>query len=291
MTATPVTATLMVEADGNGWPASAAWPGMSAPLFTADTGTFQSVAITGFAGRWTSLDVFNTGDREQRDKLRSELLEVVPATAAEPARVERTPYTTVYTQLLSHPRCRWLSRRLELWNNEPRAMLTLRLHRTEGELPEIFFVGFTLPCENVLPAASNGGLPFVPYRDQLPGTCRDYFAIDSWLDYSSPAGQWLWVTRDAPLVTFGDHHVLARTDEPPKETHRILAMVFNNLWFTNFVADSHGALEFEFALTWRPPDTPSKDMEGVAETLQSEPTIVINPQLREDPIFMRRLHQ
>ena len=31
----------------------------------------------------------------------------------------------------------------------------------------------------------------------------------------------------------------------------MLAMVFDNFWFTNFVADSHGVMEFQFDLAWR----------------------------------------
>ena len=109
-----------------------------------------------------------------------------------------------------------------------------------------------MPCEGTLPRLSNGGVAFVPYRDQLPGTCRDYFAIDGWADYSTPHGHWLWVSRDAPLVTFGEHNVLAhRTAGIPDNTHRMLAMLFNNIWYTNFVADSHGVMEFQFDLVWR----------------------------------------
>ena len=28
-------------------------------------------------------------------------------------------------------------------------------------------------------------------------------------------------------------------------------MIFDNFWFTNFVADSHGVMEFQFDLAWR----------------------------------------
>ncbi len=210
---------------------------------------------------------------------------------AERAVAQQNPHTTVYTQTLEHSRLQWLTRELELWHDTPRARLTVRLHRTSSELPELFFVGFTLPCQGTLPTTSNGGLPFVPYQDQLPGTCRDYFSIDQWLNYATPAGQWLWASRDAPLVTFGDHQVLARRDQAPEQTGRVLAMLFNNIWFTNFVADSHGVLEFQFDLAWTPSGDGSASHGIIAETLQSEPTVVINVPQREHPIFMQRLHR
>jgi hypothetical protein len=68
-------------------------------------------------------------------------------------------------------------------------------------------------------------------------------------------------------------------------------MVFNNIWFTNFVADSHGALEFQFDLAWRPSGNDAVPHGIIAETLQLDPTVVLNVQEREDPIFMRRLHR
>ena len=144
-------------------------------------------------------------------------LEEIPAVAAGPATVERNAPTTIYTQVLHHPRLQWATRRLELWNREPRARLTLRFYRISCEAPEWFFVAFSLPCEGVLPRTSNGGLPFVPYQDQLPGSCRDYFAIDGWVHYETPQGNWLWVSRDAPLVTFGGQQVLARRKDAPQK--------------------------------------------------------------------------
>ena len=274
----------------HGWPTSASWSGMKKPLFEAGTGDFLSVGIPGFAGRWAAMDIFSIRDPVEREKRRA-ALEETPAQENETATVSRNGHTTIYTQTLTHPRLKWFTRRLELWNDAPRARLTVRFHRLESERPELFFVAFNLPCGTTLPETSNGGLSFVPYTDQLPGTCRDYFSIDDWVRYQTPAGSWLWVTRDAPLVTFGAHQVLAHRTTPCAHPNRILAMVLNNVWFTNFVADSHGAFEFQFDITWQPPDKSPTDPSVEAETMLAEPQIVINPELRESPIFMRRLHQ
>ncbi len=125
----------------------------------------------------------------------------------------------------------------------------------------------------------------------MPGSCRDYFTIDDRVQYSTPQGRWLWVSREAPLVTFGGHNVLARRDDPPNSANRILAMVFNNVWVTNFVADSHGVLEFQFDMALQPPGRPAVDPARLAETLQTEPQVIINPSLKEHPIFLDRLHR
>jgi hypothetical protein len=279
-----------VTVNDHNWPTSARWPGMEESLFQAGTGDLLSVGIDAFSGRWTYSDVFGMADSQRHDRRRDVLKEVV-ATAKEAAHTERNAHTTVYTQRLLHPRFKWAVRRLELWNRAPRARLTVRFHRTEFELPEILFVVCDVPSGTTLPETSNGGLSFVPYEDQLPGSCRDYYTIDDWVHYHTPQGHWLWVSRDAPLVSFGDHQVLARRSSPPERPGRILAMVFNNIWITNFVADSHGVLEFQFDITWQPPSHAKADPAELARTLLSEPQVVINPTLPPDPLFLERLHR
>ncbi|MCF7975187.1 MAG: hypothetical protein K9N55_15340 [Phycisphaerae bacterium] len=280
----------VVTVDAHRWPTSAKWPGMGQSLFQAGTGDVLSVAVDAFSGRWVYSDIFGITDQQQRDK-RRDVLKQVAATAKEVTHVEQNAHTAVYTQQLEHPRFKWAVRRLELWRHEPRARLTVRFHRTENELPEVLFVVCDLPCGDTLPETSNGGVPFVPYTDQLIGSCQDHFTIDDWIRYSTHQGRWFWVSRDAPLVTFGAHQVLARRQGPPEHPGRILAMVFNNTWVTNFVADSHGVLEFQFDMAWQSPSQADVDPDAIANTLLTELQIVINPKLRSDPVFLERLHR
>jgi hypothetical protein len=113
-------------------------------------------------------------------------------------------------------------------------------------------------------------MPFTPYADQLPGSCRDYFAIDGWAQYATKDGQWFWVSRDAPLVTFSRPEVWRRRTTPPP-TDRLLAVIFNNFWYTNFVGNENGSMQFQFDLLWKP-DIP--DPQALADTLVSQPVIV-----------------
>lgn|GEM_PF-221738 len=278
-----------IQADAAGWPTAITWPGMPKPLFLAGLGDFSSVTVKGFAPRWVAREIWTTPD-DRREGLRKEKLEEIAATAEAKAAVDDNPHTLVYVQAIRHPRLAWASRQLEVWKREPRARLTLRLNRTSSEAPEVFYVAFGLPCQGTMPQTSCGGEPFVPFQDQLPGTCRDYFAIDGWVHYRTPQGSWLWVSRDAPLVTFGGSQVLARRRDPPRDVHRVLAMVFNNFWYTNFVGDSHGVMEFQFDLCWRD-KLQAADAPALAETLLSEPQVLINPALQEDPIFVHRLYE
>lgn len=280
-----------IDMDENGWPKSAKWEGMEKPLFTEGIGNFVAVKVNAFSARWVLADIWNTGDPARKAELRKEKLEEVPATATAIASLEETAHTLRYTQPLEHPRLGFATRQLELWKREPRARLTFRLNRLTSFAPEILYIETPLPCDGTLPRMSSGGLPFTPFADQLPGSCRDYYAIDGWANYSTPEGHWLWVSRDAPLVSLGGPQPLARLQDPPARTGRLMAMVYNNFWYTNFQGDQPGVMEFQFDLVWRRNLDGESAGAALAEALVTEPVVVINPALEEHPVLMHRLFQ
>jgi len=99
------------------------------------------------------------------------------------------------------------------------------------------------------------------------------------------------VSRDAPLITFGETNVLARRMDAPSHTNRVLAMLFNNFWYTNFVANSVGEMDYQFDLVWRK-EMPSSLAEGnLAATLSSDPVLLINPQGQTDKLYLKWLFQ
>lgn len=278
-----------VTVDDNGWPTSAQWPGMNQPLFSESPGTFVGFELTPFAGRFKFNDLLQNSDEERRRQALKE-------TAAEcdgKTTVETNAHTTVYTQRMKHPRLKWLTRTLEIYHHEPRAVLTVRLYRLSSELPEWFYLGCALPTGDTLPTVSCGGVPFVPFQDQLPNTCKDYVAVDGWADYATADGHWLWTSRDAPVVSFGGPQPLKHLKAVPPNPNRAYALVFDNTWMTNFAADSHGIFEFQFTLAWKPAEAikNANDAANLAEALLAEPQLVIQPALKEDPIFMERLYK
>ncbi len=288
--ATPSELAPRVKTDAQGWPVSAAWNGMNQPLFTEGLGDFVSVKVNAFAPRWALQDIWHArGGAKQQ--LQKEKLEFVTAKAGGNVTVEETPHTLRYTQSLEHPRARWATRRLEIWKREPRARLTFRLNRISSFDPELLCVVTPLPCDSTLPRLSSGGLGFTPFTDQLPGTCRDYFAIDGWAHYETPEGHWLWVTRDAPLIALDGPHPKSRLTAPPARTGRVLAILYDNFWYTNFQGDSPGVMEFQFDLVWRKQLTGDADAAALAESLVTEPVMVINPVLPEDPVFLKYLYR
>lgn len=280
-----------VERGPRGWPDSATWPGMKRPLFTRGFGDFVSVQVNAFAPRWALQDIWNAPDAARRAALQREKLHFLDAQPAAETVVEESPHTLRFTQALEHPRLAWATRRLELWKREPRARLTFRLNRRSSFDPELLSLVNPLPCDGTLPRLSSGGLGFTPFNDQLPGTCRDYFAIDGWANYATPDGTWLWVTRDAPLVTLDGPHPKSHLIEPPARTGRMLAILFDNVWYTNFQGDSPGVMEFQFDLVWRPEPLSDAASADLASALAADPVVVLNPALPEDRTFVDRLYR
>jgi hypothetical protein len=230
--------------------------------------------------------VHSTADAARRSAIRDEILRFTQPAYSQ-VKASATPYTLVYLQEIAHPRLARAERQIELWKAEPRARITLRFDRLSSVAPEVLYAAFALPGPGKLPTVSNGGVPFTPYEDQLRGSCRDYYAIDGWARYRSTDGDRLWVTRDAPLVAIGGPQTLARRTDAPADTHRIAAMLFDNCWHTNFVADSNGTMEFAFEIAWRERIEEPGDL---AETLVSDPVVVLNPGRRIAPAIGRYLY-
>ncbi len=94
-----------------------------------------------------------------------------------------------------------------------------------------------------------------PDSDQLPGSCKDYFTAEHWVDASNESTGVLLAVPDAPLVEIG-----TMTDETQnrggvrswKEQagagSRIWSYAMNNYWHTNYKADQEGETVFRYTV-------------------------------------------
>jgi hypothetical protein len=280
-----------MEADADGWPVAVRWKGMRKPLFAQGTGDLVVVEVHGFSPRWLLVDLWANHAPDAAAEFCREHVRQTVATSCGKVEVRDNPHTRVFIQSLQHPRFLWAKRRLEVWKSEPRARLTLRFDRHSSLDPEIILAAFCLPCDDVLPQTSCGGQPFTPFIDQLPGTCRDYFAIDHYVRYSGNEGHWYWVSRDCPTVAFGSPPVLALHADRPADMNRLHAIVFNNCWNTNWVADSHGVMEFQFDLLWSDNRGLPVDGHELAECVTLDPPILLQPNAKADALLLRHVFQ
>ena len=278
-----------IEMDEKGWPVSITWPGMPASLISPGFGDLVAVNVSGFAPRAKIHEISDMTDASKRQAARQEFIKESPASESAPAVRSENSHSLIYTQALSEPSLGWVTRRLEIWRDEPRVRFEIKLYRQSSELPQVIFASFPLPTGEAAPRTSNAGVPFIPFDDQLPGSCRDYFAVDGWVHYANPQGHWLWVSRDAPLITFGETNVLARRTDRPEHANRIFATLFNNFWYTNFVANSTGVMDYQFDLVWKKDFPASINEADLSSTLSSNPLLLMNPHGHTDPLYLKWL--
>ena len=91
--------------------------------------------------------------------------------------------------------------------------------------------------------------------DLLPGSCKNWFGVQRWIDISNADYGVTWSSLDAPLVEFDTITANLTTAETNsskwlrnvKPSSTILSWVMNNYWYTNFKADQEGVNTFRYA--------------------------------------------
>jgi len=275
--------------DSNGWISSATWKGMEEPLFTEGLADFMVLSLKDM-DRWSQGDVYIHLEDEKRLKKMDEITEVSWAKAKGKATERETPYSRIITQELQHPRLNNLYRNVEIFKEIPRAKVTISFDRASSIAPEVFYAKFPFPQSCNEPVATNGGVPFTLYKDQLPNSCKDFFVVDSWVKYDSKDGTRIWSSGDIPLINFGGHNLGQRLQQAPENVNELYGMLYNNLWVVNFCVDSPGEMSFEFDLTFDNGKPTVEKITDRADSYYMPIPIMNNPEAREDPIVGKYLN-
>jgi len=87
-----------------------------------------------------------------------------------------------------------------------------------------------------------------PEEDQLPGACKNFFSVESWVDVSGDSYGVTWASPDAPLIEIG-----SLTAEQPwmktiSPSQTFYSYVMNNYWHTNYRADQEGRVVFRYSI-------------------------------------------
>ena len=87
-----------------------------------------------------------------------------------------------------------------------------------------------------------------PEEDQLPGACKNFFSVQSWVDVSNEQRGITWATPDAPLIEIGTITAEKRWLKETDNAQNFFSYVMNNYWHTNYKADQEGMITFRYAL-------------------------------------------
>jgi hypothetical protein len=87
-----------------------------------------------------------------------------------------------------------------------------------------------------------------PELDQLPGSNKNFFSVNSWIDVSNKDYGITLATPDIPLAEFGEITAEQPWRERVAPGNTVYSYVLNNYWHTNFKADQSGEIEFHYSL-------------------------------------------
>ncbi|MBI2299863.1 MAG: hypothetical protein HYU66_13130 [Armatimonadetes bacterium] len=114
--------------------------------------------------------------------------------------------------------------------------------------PETIFMAFPFKIPN---ARYRYELPLAVAEanaDQLPNACRDWYAVQHFVDISNEERGVTVAFREAFLAEFGDIRTGQWLRELPPSNGALFANLMNNLWFTNYKLDQEGPVSFRFAI-------------------------------------------
>jgi hypothetical protein len=87
-----------------------------------------------------------------------------------------------------------------------------------------------------------------PEKDQLPGSCKNFFSVNSWVDVSSTDYGITLATPDIPLAEFGEMTAEQPWRHEVAPGTAVFSYVMNNYWHTNFKADQQGLVAVHYSL-------------------------------------------
>jgi hypothetical protein len=146
------------------------------------------------------------------------------------------------------PGCKSYSYEVRVFDGIDRIDIINRVDKQAVRTKEGVHIGFPFDVsEGVLRYDVAHGI-VRPEVDQLPGACKNFFSVVSWVDISNDQRGVTWATLDAPLIEIGDITAEKPWMEDIKPARNFYSYVMNNYWHTNYKADQEGEVLFRYAL-------------------------------------------
>lgn len=153
------------------------------------------------------------------------------------------------------PGCRKLLREYRLIDGVERVDIINLVDKEDIRAQESVHFGFAFDVPEGMIRMDTPFAVIRPEADQLPGACKNYFTVGSWIDVSNEEQGATWATIDAPLVEVG----AIRVDVPSPfvlegwvksldPTQTFYSYVMNNYWETNYKASQDGETPFRYSI-------------------------------------------
>ena len=170
------------------------------------------------------------------------------------------------------PGCRSLVRDVRVYSGLARVEFDNMVDKEKVREKEGVHLAFPFNVPGGVLRMDTGYAVVRPETDQLPGSCKNWFAVGRFVDVSNLDYGATWTTLDAPLVEVG-----GITAETPWIQHlapstTFYSYVMNNYWHTNYKADQEGPTHFRYALDLHGPLDPAAVQRTALE--RSQPLLV-----------------
>jgi len=139
--------------------------------------------------------------------------------------------------------------RVILDNCFKRIRLVSDVSKTETLQAEGVYIAFPFRAGRPTVRVSCHGGWFQPEKEQLPGSSKDWYCVQKWIDLQGDGFHVTWSPLEAPLVQLGALSTGRWRDELSIDNGTIFSFVMNNYWWTNSPASQGGRFRFRYALT------------------------------------------
>ena len=168
-----------------------------------------------------------------------------------------------------------LTRRVQIDAGEGRIDITDTLVKSRVREKERVHFGFPFSVPGGSIKVGNAFGYVRPDSDQLPGSCRDFFCAERWVDVSNALTGVTVALSGAPLIETGtmtdetQNRSGVRSWKEKAGTGTIFySYALNNYWHTNYKADQEGEIVFRYAITPHGPFDPAEAEKGGIDASQ-----------------------
>jgi alpha-mannosidase len=178
---------------------------------------------------------------------------------------ERGPLVAALRIESDAPGCNKLSRELRVVDGLERVEIVDVVDKAKIPLAELlqgeprkegFYFGFAFHVPGGVMRMETPWAVVRPEVDQLPGACKNWFAVQRWVDISNHEYGVTWSPVDAPLVEVGAIAPQPTTPQSPEAWLRavppsttLYSFVMNNYWTTCFRHDQPGPVTLRYSIS------------------------------------------
>ena len=152
----------------------------------------------------------------------------------------------------------------------------------QTQIPESTYLAFPFDIPDPEAHVDVGGQAMQPGKDQLPGSCFDYYTAQRWVELSNDNRGMTVGCPLNPLFQFGGFHFGEKQEAFALDQALLLGWVTTNYWDTNFRAQQPGRVRARYHL--RPHDGAFDEVGAHRFGFEAEHWVPLVNSLNEEPL-------